>query len=762
MSFITYSNTKLMNDYLDKQITFIMHNTDIAYNSSIAAMLINRNYAAMRDTLETWCDSDNIVFIVVTDSYDNEVTSAGTDLKDDYVNIVSNDAIRVSKYPIEFEGQTYGYLYIALATQYIRNATNELIVQNVIIGVLGIIILILLLRIIIFYIVNGLRNLSAFAEKISDGYYKERAEVIGEDEIATLAKSLNTMIDTVEKHTDMLVKNHQMFKAIADYTYSWENWFDKNGVLQWINPAVQRISGYTPEECMAIEDFPIPLINPLDVQLVKKHIQDALQGIEGKDLEFRIRHKLGYDLWVAASWLPIYDEEGNSLGFRSSMRDVSLQRSAQDELTYQSEHDSLTGVYNRRAFEARIKRAVEEQRANEQPLTVLYIDIDQFKVINDSCGHVAGDQLLIDITTLLDRHTSNGFLARLGGDEFGVLFRGMDYTQAIRAAENILESIREFEFVFLDKCFTIGASIGVVVSDVTNSISNIMIAADTACYAAKERGRNQVVLYDAASEYFKVRGEEFSSIAQFNSGLSQGRFILYYQLVEPLTKENRLHAEVLLRIKDTNNGVQSPMHFIAAAERYNLMHHVDRWVVESVCKQLSEWDGNGIKYDVARFNINISGASLSDRFFPDFVANCISKYNIDPSRLCFEITESCAIAQLNTALSFIEKMHANRSFIALDDFGSGLSSFGYLKQFNVDYLKIDGQFIKNLDSGNPSDRAVVQSMVQLAKAYDLEIVAEYVCTEEIYNIVKEMDITYSQGFARHIPEPLVNLVARKE
>jgi diguanylate cyclase (GGDEF)-like protein/PAS domain S-box-containing protein len=750
-----------MRDYFDRQIAFAMHNTDVAYNSSIAAMLVSRNYAAMQDTLETWCDSDNIIFIVVTDSYDNEVASAGTDLKDNYAHIVSSDIMRVSRYPVELEGQTYGYLYIALSTRYIHNATNELIVQSTTIGALGILILILFLRIIIFYVINGLRRLSAFAETIGSGNYKERAEVVGDDEIATLSKSLNSMIDTVEKHATMLTKNHQMFKAIADYTYSWENWFDKNGVLQWINPAVERISGYTPEECMAIKDFPLPLINPADVKVVRKHMQDALQGIEGRDLEFRIKHKLGYDLWVAASWLPIYDDYGNSLGFRSSMRDVSLQHSTQDELAYQSEHDSLTGIHNRRAFELQVKHAVEEQRSNGQPIAVLYIDIDQFKVINDSCGHVAGDQLLIDITALLDRRTSNGYLARLGGDEFGVLFRGMDYAKAMRAAENILDAIREFEFVFLDKRFTIGASIGVVISDAVNSISNIMIAADTACYAAKERGRNQAVLYDAASEYFKVRSEEFLSIAQFNSDLTQGRFILYYQLVEPLTEKSRLHAEVLLRIKDTNNSVQSPIYFIAAAERYNLMHHVDRWVVESVCKQLFEWDTNGVKYDVTRFNINISGASLSDRFFPDFVADCISKYNIDPSRLCFEITESCAISQLNAALSFIERMHTNHSFIALDDFGSGLSSFGYLKQFNVDYLKIDGQFIKNLDSGNPSDRAVVQSMVQLAKAYNLAIVAEYVCTEEIYNIVKEMGIAYSQGFAHHIPEPLTNLAARK-
>jgi EAL domain-containing protein (putative c-di-GMP-specific phosphodiesterase class I) len=203
--------------------------------------------------------------------------------------------------------------------------------------------------------------------------------------------------------------------------------------------------------------------------------------------------------------------------------------------------------------------------------------------------------------------------------------------------------------------------------------------------------------------------------------------------------------------------VQTPERFISAAERFNLMPYIDRWVVDNVCRQIAEWDAEGIIYDVYRFAINVSGASISDREFPEYVADRILKYGINPDRLIFEITESCAVTQLNLAQTFIDHMHASRAFLALDDFGSGLSSFAYLKQFKVDYLKIDGRFVKNVDK-DKYDRAVVESMVQLADAYGLQTVAEFVCNDEVYNVVRDLGVNYAQGYACHVPEPLANLV----
>jgi EAL domain-containing protein (putative c-di-GMP-specific phosphodiesterase class I) len=282
------------------------------------------------------------------------------------------------------------------------------------------------------------------------------------------------------------------------------------------------------------------------------------------------------------------------------------------------------------------------------------------------------------------------------------------------------------------------------------------MAADTACYAAKERGRKRVEVYNEDDEYFRARSEEFRSITHIATTLAEGRFELYYQVVEPLNQHLPQHAEILLRLRDHHGNIQLPGRFITAAERFGMMPQIDRWVVENVCRQISEWDKTGIKPEISKFAINVSGASLSDREFPDFVQQQINEYGIDPQRLGFEITESCAVGHLNQALEFIARVQGLPSALFLDDFGSGMSSFAYLKRFKVDYMKIDGMFVKNLHM-DIDDRAVVQSMVQLAKTYNLKVVAEFVCNEIIYDIVKELGVDYAQGYACHVPEPLINL-----
>lgn len=757
---ILANSVRLMTTNLDKQVNQQIEEIRLAYHSALMTPLIDQDAATLRDMLDSWVKAGNIDFMIVTDESSNILYGVGESQNGALPTPGEYATQRVELLPVELEGQNYGYLYFGLSTHYIRSALIGLLVQNSTIAIFGIIALSIMLGFVIFYFTRNVEKVALSSIKISQGHFEERIEVEGNDEIAILSRNFNAMASTIQDHINTLRKKEQRFRAIADYTYSWENWFNSGGLLQWINPAVERITGYTPDECMKMENFPLPLVHPNDLMLVRRQIEQARSGFSGQDLEYRIHHKNGHDVWVAVSWQGIFDENGLSLGYRSSVRDVTLQHVATEELTYQAEHDSLTGLHNRRAFERRLKQVLDWQKQDQRPIAVFYLDLDQFKVVNDSCGHIAGDQLLIGISRLLEGYTPYGFFARLGGDEFGILFRDLDKKDAMSRANACLEAIRNYEFSFSGRTFNVSASIGVVqCSENINSVSKILIAADTACYAAKELGRNQVVYYDDNDDYFRMRSEEFSSVSHINTALAQGRFLLYFQRVEPLQNDANTyrHAEVLLRLRDISGNIQSPERFINAAERFNLMPYIDRWVVDSVCRQLSKWNSQQITYDVYRFAINVSGASLSDRDFPDFVAERISKYNIDPQRLCFEITESHAVAQINLALSFIERMHDLKAYIALDDFGSGLSSFAYLKQFKVDYLKIDGQFVKNLDTDN-SDRAVVESMVQLAAAYGLRTVAEYVCNNDIYKIVKDLGVTYAQGYACHVPEPLTNLV----
>jgi len=728
-----------------------------SYATAISPYLLMRDYAVLQDVLEEWTASEHVSYMIVSSEEDGKVLSVGWPKEKPIPTAGVYDGTVHDVVPIKIGNQLYGHLYLGKNTAFIAEMRNSLLLQGGLIATVGLLFLILLQSFIVYYLMRGLTSLSEASAKISHGDLRQRVDVYGHDEISVLAESFNTMIDTIEARMQELEESERRFRTIADYTYSWESWFGIKGELKWVNPAVLRITGYTPEECMEMEDYPLPMVHVSDRDLVTHMMQQARDGFRGQDLEFRVQCRNNRSIWVAISWQPVYDDGGRSLGFRVSIRDITLQHYANEELAYQAVHDPLTGLKNRRAFERQLQQDLDSARMDHRSVVVLYLDLDQFKIINDTCGHIAGDQLLTSLAKYLQSKHPDCFIARLGGDEFGILLRGCDEEEAVRWANNLIEDVRSYPFSYGGQAFRLGASVGVVrAMQGLDNFTSLLVAADTACYAAKEHGRNRVEVYAEDSEYFRLRNEEFRSVGHITTALTEGRFLLYFQSVEPMHSGMPRHVEVLLRLRDFLGNVQAPARFIAAAERFNMMPYIDRWVVENVCRQVSEWDKTGIRPDVSRFSINVSGATISDREFPDFVQKQIEKYGIDPKRLGFEITESCAVSQLNQALGFIDRMRHLHVSLLLDDFGSGMSSFAYLKQFKVDFLKIDGMFVKNLHT-EAADSAVVQSMVQLAKAYNLKVVAEFVCNEIIYDIIKDLGVDYAQGYACHAPEPLVNL-----
>ncbi|MDR0736113.1 MAG: EAL domain-containing protein, partial [Zoogloeaceae bacterium] len=720
-----------------------------------APYLLAHDYATLRDTLDNLRQNQGLRYVIVVNEDGERAASAGW--PEDRAlpeSDVSDVDVLHSVFPVAIEGVIYGRLYMGRDTSRSAEVLRNLLKQSTLIGIGGVTLLAFFLYSLIRYMTQGLVRLSEASRHISMGDFTRRVQVEGQDEISVLAANFNRMIDAVQNRVRALEDSEQRFRAIADYTYAWENWFDTDGKLRWINPAVQRVTGFSPEECMDMEQFPLNLVHIDDQELVRHQMRQARDGHSGQNMEFRVLHRDGHCIWCAMSWQSIRNKEGVSQGYRSSIRDITLQHHVTEELAYQSIHDPLTGLYNRRAFERQLRQTIEQFQRDRRPVSVLYLDLDQFKVINDTCGHVAGDQLLIELTKILQAHAQQGFLARLGGDEFSILLHNCDETQAMRHADVLISEIRAYTFTYGGRSFYIGASAGVVrVVPGMDNFTDILMAADTACYAAKEQGRNRVELYDENNEYIRMRHEEFRSIGHVTDALSEGRFLLYFQHLEPLCDEKPKHVEILIRLRDFLGNIQAPTRFIAAAERFNLMPYIDRWVVENVCRQLAEWQKAGIMPAVERFAINISGASLSDREFPDYVHEQIDRYQVDASRLCFEITEGCAISQLANALNFIKRVRGLKAALSLDDFGSGLSSFAYLKQFHVDYLKIDGLFISNIDS-DPSDRAVVHAIVQLAKVHNLKTIAEFVSSESILEVVRELGVDYVQGYARHVPEPL--------
>ena len=437
---------------------------------------------------------------------------------------------------------------------------------------------------------------------------------------------------------------------------------------------------------------------------------------------------------------------------------------ATSRLSYQAAHDTLTGLPNRREFEVRVERALTGAREQHQTHTLCYLDLDQFKVVNDTSGHVAGDELLRQLAVLLqaklrDRDT----LARLGGDEFGVLLENCSLEQAQPIAEVLRQMVKEFRFVWHDKPFVIGVSIGLVaITDESESLSALFSSADAACYAAKDRGRNRVHVYEEEDIELVRRRGEMQWVGRITRAMEENRLRLFVQPIVPLfpSPDADVHYEMLLRMLDDDGQMILPMAFIPAAERYNLMTSIDRWVISaafSTFHQLFPFVTGGGK---SICTVNLSGHTLCDEHFLDFVERQFSINHVPYPSICFEITETAAITNLTEAIEFIRVLKAKGCKFSLDDFGSGLSSFTYLKNLPVDYLKIDGAFVKDMET-DPMDRAMVESINHIGHVMGLKTIAEFVESEQILEHLKAIGVDYVQGDFIKSPQPLSSLLAGK-
>lgn len=430
-------------------------------------------------------------------------------------------------------------------------------------------------------------------------------------------------------------------------------------------------------------------------------------------------------------------------------------RDAQATITHMAFHDPLTGLRNRADFEVRLKQALGNVSAPNQH-ALFYLDLDQFKIVNDTCGHVAGDELLKQVALLLkslvrDRDT----LARLGGDEFGVLLENCSLNHAQEIASRMLQLIKEFRFVWQEKIFSIGASIGLVeITSGAQTHTELLRAADMACYAAKDQGRNRVHVYAADDALLLQRHGEMEWVARITRALEENQFTLHQQRIAALQADASGPAcEFLIRLKAPDGKLILPGAFIPAAERYNLMPQIDRWVFEHALTYLAQRQANkALPPDAIHF-INISGATLSDDAFFAFVKETFSKRGVLPQAVCFEITETAAIANLTSALAFIQEVRALGCKVALDDFGSGLSSFSYLKTLSADYLKIDGAFVRDM-LDDPMNAAIVQAVNSIGHVAGLKTIAEFVEHPGIQKKLTEIGVDFAQGYGIHKPEPI--------
>ncbi|MFP7722867.1 EAL domain-containing protein [Lysobacter sp. A3-1-A15] len=527
---------------------------------------------------------------------------------------------------------------------------------------------------------------------------------------------------------------------------------DQAGTVTYLNPTAELLTGLSAARAIGRSHGDVLALE--DAQGEPESLDSARRDGPDESAPLPItapflRRPDGTTIAIEGNLTQLRDRAGNRAGTVVAFRDVSQWRKLAAQLSFQATHDALTGLPNRAELERRVDAALVSASRLGHVHSLLYLDLDQFKVVNDTCGHIAGDELLGQLSQMLGPLVrSRDTLARIGGDEFCLLLEDCAELPALQVAEKLRQAITEFPFAWNGHTFNVGVSIGhVCFGDTTMTVADILSKADEACYLAKDLGRNRVHTYRAGDEELARRHGEMEWVGQIRKALREQRFVLYVQQIFSLgDPPGPAHYEILLRMRGEDGQLVPPMSFIPAAERYNLMPEIDRWVIGAVCRHLGARIQADPEAGSPRYAINLSGGSVSDAHLAGHVRELLAATGVPGSSICFEITETAAIRNMAHAVRLMHELKAEGCQFALDDFGSGMSSFAYLKSLPVDALKIDGAFVRDI-ADDPVDYAMVKAIHDIGHLMGLKTVAEFVESERILEQLRHIGVDYGQGYA---------------
>lgn len=661
--------------------------------------------------------------------------------------------------PLEQGGASYGSLRLAMNTARDEERTWHIVRFQFLFAVTGGLAVFGAISALLTLNLRALRAIRTAAGELERGGTATTPEVSlapgAPPELVEAARAFNSMSTSVKTLITQLhrEKEHALvvLHSIGDGVIT----TDRRGQVEYLNPVAESLLGLSRNQSIGLPIADVyrahderggETADACIARLLERNAAPA--GFT----HYTLTAADGAKLVVEQSAAALRDERGETRGAVIVFRNVTEARAISERLAWQATHDSLTGLPNRSTFDRRLQSLITEARAGRGPHALVYLDLDQFKVVNDTCGHAAGDELLRRLAdTMQARIGPTETVARLGGDEFGILLPGRGENEARAAGEAFVQLINHLPFTWTDQRFTVGASAGVVVLDADSvDAQEALRAADSACYAAKDDGRNRVRVYHVTDSDLQQRRNEMQWVARVREAFEHERFYLVAQPILGLgARASDAGFEILMRMRSEEGKEIPPGLFLPAAERYGVMPALDRWVVQQAFVALRRHLDH-LAPDLVRYHINLSGASLGEEHFVAFLRDQFAASNVPCSAVCFEITETAAIANIQRVAGIIHQLRALGCEFALDDFGSGLSSFRYLKHLPVDLLKIDGAFVKNMAT-DPVDRAMVASINQIGHVLGIRTVAEYVEDADSLEALKQMGVDYAQGY--HIGRP---------
>jgi diguanylate cyclase (GGDEF)-like protein/PAS domain S-box-containing protein len=888
-------------------------------NAVLAPQLVQADRDGAQRLLDSVRRDNGIAYLVLFDRQGGIFAASGWDSSRPLPPVEADLRGQLGKHEGRFDteldveagGRKLGKLRFGLSTAFMQTARDELVRDNLIIGGIALAFSVLLMVALSYWLTRSLTRLTDASASLAAGDLHVRLPITGSDEVGRLTYAFNAMAAALQGRIRALAESEAKFTTIADYSYDCELWIGSEGSLIWVNPRVQDMFGYTPEECIGTTNFPAPFISESDIGRTVREIRRALRGNSGQDYEFRARRKDGSEFWAAADWRPVYDGRGSYRGIRISIRDITQRKEAEqrleatvselreaqkvqqeyltraqdeharlsallgamdagilfvnhdnkvvycnpaftriwmitpgtrligrhpqdvlstspctlvrpeeqsrhvlrqpregeitgmfeiqlsdgrvitqqghavedvygrpvgylwlfadvthahqtaDQLVYLAERDALTGLYNRHRFNEELARLTADVARQSSRVALLFFDLDDFKYINDTFGHRAGDAMLIRVAGEVGGQVRrNEIFARLGGDEFAILVPDISDEMLRVLADRITRSIESVRFQFEGQNLRLTSSLGIAIfPDHADNAEDLIARADTAMYQAKEAGKNNWRVYRSDLDTSSQMLSRMSWNDRILHALEHGLMDLQFQGIYSTIDRSLSHFEVLVRMrdKDDTGSFLMPGQFIPLAEKSGKIVDIDRWVLRESIQMLAELKS------IPALAVNISGRSFDEPTLPQFIAEQLKRCGVSPQRLMVELTETSAVSDLHDAQRFIEALRNTGCGISLDDFGTGFSSFAYLKYLQVDSVKIDGLFIRNLPN-DLDNQLFVKAIVTVARGLHKTTIAECVEDEETLAMLRQFDVDCVQGYFLEKPRddhPLLMTASRR-